>query len=56
MKAIKMSSPNESINCSVNTCYFYTQGDKCSADKIKVEPMNAADEQQTDCSTFTKKD
>jgi hypothetical protein len=56
MKATKMSHPNEAVNCSVNTCYFYMNGDKCSADKIKVEPMNASSEQQTDCSTFTKKD
>ena len=52
MKAIKMNHPNDGIKCSVNTCHYYMQGDNCTADKIQVEPKNAADSQQTDCSTF----
>ncbi len=52
MKAIKMNHPNDGIKCSVNTCYYYMQGDHCSADIIRVAPKNAADSQETDCSTF----
>lgn len=49
----KMNHPNEGIKCVVNTCYYYMQGDKCSAQKIEVQPMNAHDSQETDCATFT---
>jgi hypothetical protein len=28
-------------------------GDYCSAEKIEVQPRNAADKQETDCATFT---
>lgn len=52
MNAIKMNHPNDGIKCTVNTCYYYMQGDSCTADKIWVEPKNAANSQQTDCATF----
>jgi len=52
MKPAKMSRPNEGITCSVNTCHYYMQGDKCAAEKIQVEPRNAIDSNQTDCATF----
>ena len=55
VKANKMNQPNPGIRCVVDTCYFYMNGDKCSADKIDVEPKNATSIEQTDCSTFTKK-
>ncbi|MFZ5974765.1 MAG: DUF1540 domain-containing protein [Bacillota bacterium] len=55
MKAKKMNQANPGIRCVVDTCYYYMAGDKCSADKIDVEPKNAATYEQTDCSTFTKK-
>lgn len=53
MKTAKMSHPNTGIKCSVNTCYYYMQGDNCSAEKIQVDPKNAVDSQETDCTTFT---
>ena len=52
MKAKKMSQPNTGIKCSVNTCHYYMQGDNCTAEKIQVDPKNAVDSQETDCSTF----
>lgn len=52
MKVNKMNQPNTGIKCTVNTCYYYMQGDSCTAEKIQVDPKNAADSQQTDCSTF----
>lgn len=55
MKANKMSKPNDGIKCGVNTCYYYMQGDYCSADKIEVQPKNAANSQETDCETFAPK-
>ncbi len=52
MKAQKMDHPNEGIKCIVNTCTYYMQGDYCSADRIEVQPRNASNSQETDCSTF----
>jgi hypothetical protein len=53
--ASKMDHPNSGIKCSVDTCYYYMNGDFCSADKIQVEPKNASTYEQTDCATFQKK-
>lgn len=52
MNANKMNQPNQGIKCIVNSCYYYMQGDHCCADKIEVQPKNAADSQETDCATF----
>jgi hypothetical protein len=52
MKTKKMSQPNTGISCSVNTCHYYMQGDKCTAERIQVEPKNASDSKETDCATF----
>jgi hypothetical protein len=52
MNATKMDRPNDGIKCTVNSCYYYMRGDHCTADKILVEPKNASDSQQTDCTTF----
>ncbi len=53
MKAKKMDQPNQGIRCVVNTCSYYMQGDHCTADRIEVQPRNASNSQETDCSTFT---
>jgi hypothetical protein len=55
MRAEKMEQPNTGIKCVVNTCYYYMSGDHCSAQKIEVQPRNAADTQETDCATFAPK-
>lgn len=52
MRVNKMDHPNEGIKCVVNTCHYYMSGDYCSAEKIEVQPRNAADTQETDCATF----
>lgn len=52
MKATKMDHPNEGIKCVVDTCYYYTKGDHCTANKIEVAPRNASNSQDTDCETF----
>lgn len=52
MKVKKMSQPNSGIRCEVNTCTYYMDGDHCSAEMIEVQPRNAANSQETDCSTF----
>jgi len=54
MKVNKMNRPNEGIKCLVNTCYYYMDGDRCSAEKIEVTPRNASDSEETDCSTFMR--
>ncbi|HEX3027809.1 MAG TPA: DUF1540 domain-containing protein [Clostridia bacterium] len=52
MRVNKMDHPNPGIKCIVNTCSYYISGDHCSAEKIEVQPRNAADSQETDCATF----
>ncbi|MCX7747769.1 MAG: DUF1540 domain-containing protein [Clostridia bacterium] len=52
MDVKKMNQPNQGIKCIVNTCYYYMNGDQCSAEKIEVQPRNAANTQETDCATF----
>ncbi|MGF7143289.1 hypothetical protein HNQ56_001712 [Anaerotaenia torta] len=56
MAVRKMDKPNEGIKCVVNTCEYHMNGDHCAAEKIQVEPRNAKDSDQTDCTTFTRKD
>lgn len=53
MDAKKMNHPNQGIKCIVNSCYYYSQGDHCTADRIEVQPKNAVDSQTTDCATFS---
>lgn len=55
MNSQKMDHPNDGIKCAVNTCYYYMNGDHCTAEKIQVEPRNATSSDQTDCATFQKK-
>ncbi len=52
MNAKKMSQPNSGIRCVVNTCSYYMAGDHCSAEMIEVQPRNATNSQETDCTTF----
>ena len=50
----KMNHPNPGIKCIVNTCYYYMNGDQCSAERIEVEPRQADSAEETDCATFRK--
>jgi hypothetical protein len=52
MRPQKMDRPNEGITCSVNTCYYYMKGDRCSASQIHVSPRGSTTSEQTDCDTF----
>lgn len=52
MKVNKMDHPNEGIKCVVNTCHYYMSGDHCTAQQIEVQPKNASNTEETDCSTF----
>lgn len=52
MNVVKMDRPNDGIKCEVNTCYYYMNGDYCSASKIEVQHKNAATSEDTDCATF----
>jgi len=55
MTVQKMDHPNDGIKCSVDTCYYYMNGDFCSAPRIHVGPHGASSSDQTDCNTFRKK-
>lgn len=52
MKVPKMDQPNEGVKCVVNTCHYYMSGDHCAAQQIEVQPRNASNTEETDCSTF----
>ncbi|HOJ10180.1 MAG TPA: DUF1540 domain-containing protein [Clostridiales bacterium] len=52
MTTKKMEHANPGIKCVVNTCHYYLSGDHCAAERIEVQPRNAADSQETDCVTF----
>ncbi|MGE5404515.1 MAG: DUF1540 domain-containing protein [Candidatus Saccharibacteria bacterium] len=52
----RVDKSNEAINrvkCVVDSCYYYKDGDHCTASKIEIQPPNASDTQDTDCATFT---
>lgn len=52
MQPVKMDHANEGIKCVVNSCYYYMSGDKCTAEKIEVQPKDAHSTEDTDCATF----
>lgn len=52
MKVSKMDRPNQGVKCVVNTCHYYMSGDHCAAEMIEVQPKNASNSQETDCTTF----
>lgn len=52
---MRIEKTNDHINrvkCVVNTCYYYSDGDYCTASHIEIQPRNAHDTQETDCATF----
>lgn len=51
----KMDSPNPGIKCVVDTCYYYSSGNHCTASMIEVQPQHAEDTEETDCATFIPK-
>ncbi len=55
MQAHKMNHANPGIKCQVQSCYYYLNGDKCTADCIEVMPRDANSKSETDCGTFAKK-
>ncbi len=55
MQSHKMNHPNPGIKCQVDSCYYYMNGDQCTADRIEVMPKNADSTEDTNCGTFAKK-
>ena len=51
----KRNTPISGVKCVVNTCHYYTEGDRCSAQQIEIQPRNARNTQETDCATFVVK-
>lgn len=52
MRIEKTGDHLDGVKCVVNTCYYYKEGDRCSASKIEIQPRNAVNTEQTDCATF----
>lgn len=50
----KNDAPLPGVKCVVNSCHYYMQGDYCSAQKIEIQPRDAASTEETDCATFIK--
>ena len=44
--------PLDGINCTVNECCYYQQGDHCVAAHIDVKGANADTSDDTRCQTF----
>lgn len=55
MRASRESNPITRVKCVVDTCEYWDKGDRCMASSIEVQPPNAADTEETDCSTFRPK-
>lgn len=55
MTTQKTNSHLPGVACSVNTCYYNAEGSHCNAEKIQINPMNAKNAEETDCTTFEKK-
>ncbi|WP_326908689.1 DUF1540 domain-containing protein [Sedimentibacter sp. MB31-C6] len=51
-KIQKMDHHNPGIKCVVKSCYYYTEGDHCTAQKIEVQSINANSVHETDCATY----
>ena len=43
------------VKCVLNTYHYNTEGDRCSAQQIEIQPRNARNTQETDCATFVVK-
>lgn len=56
MRIEKTDDHLEGVKCVVNTCYYYVEGDRCSAEKIEIQPRNATNSEETDCATFRPAD
>jgi hypothetical protein len=55
MQSRKTDRPNPGIRCQVNTCFYYMNGDLCTADRIEVLSRDAHNTDETNCNTFAKK-
>lgn len=55
MESHKMNHANPGIQCQVVSCYYYMNGDQCTADRIEVLPRDASSTSETDCGTYAKK-
>ncbi|MGO1468720.1 MAG: DUF1540 domain-containing protein [Tissierella sp.] len=42
----------EGVNCVVDNCFYYNEGDKCGAGIIEIAPKDANTSEETDCNTF----
>ncbi|UMZ75011.1 DUF1540 domain-containing protein [Natranaerofaba carboxydovora] len=40
------------VKCVVDSCTYYQNGNKCTANMIEIQPPGASDTQETDCATF----
>jgi hypothetical protein len=45
---------NPTVTCIVESCHFWTEGNRCEAERIKVTGFGADECQDTNCATFTK--
>ncbi len=52
MNVNKLNHPNPGIKCQVASCYYYSRGDNCTAERIEVAPRDASTSKDTDCETY----
>lgn len=52
---IGKEDPINRVKCVVDSCEYWENGDHCLASSIEIQPPNASDTEETDCSTFKPK-
>lgn len=48
----RREDPISRVKCVVDTCEYYTNGNRCTAQTIEIQPPGAQDTSTTDCATF----
>ncbi|MGI6344489.1 MAG: DUF1540 domain-containing protein [Bacillota bacterium] len=43
-----------SITCTVDTCHYWGQGDRCQAEAIEISGSNADESRETNCQTYSR--
>lgn len=55
MGRVNSNSPITRVKCVVNTCQYWEEGNHCIAESIEIQPPNAHNTEETDCTTFAPK-
>ncbi|NLJ40695.1 MAG: DUF1540 domain-containing protein [Clostridiales bacterium] len=54
-QVLKEDQPISNVKCTVDSCYYNSQGNYCNASSIEISPPGAKNTEETDCITFINK-